>query len=286
VSDQRHRSVRTADGVDLHVVEAGRPDGPAIVFVHGLASSSSAWAVLLDHQELARQFRLIAFDLRGHGQSATALKPEQLTAEGPEAGARLWSQDLDAVLSGVESPILVGWSFGGGVVQSWLQTHRGPGAAPAVVLVCVPNVFGPVPAGDAAENLVTPATLGVLAGAADDGRSFARLILADGPGDTSFSAELEDQVAATADATPAGTVAGALSYLNDFRPFLSSVNDADRARLTALVAQGDQVFDHQAMEEVWAQVGVRTRSVPDAGHALSIRHPDRLARILLDVADS
>ena len=268
------------------MVEAGRPDGPAIVFIHGLASSSSAWTGLLGHQELARRFRLIAFDLRGHGQSATDLKPEQLTAEGPAAGARLWSQDLDAVLSGVESPILVGWSFGGGVVQSWLQTHRGPGSASAAVLLCVPNVFGPVPAGDAAGNLVTPATLGVLAGAAGDGRSFARLILADGPGDTSFCAELADQVTATAEATPAGTVAGALSYLNDFRPFLASMNDADRGRLTAVAAQGDQVFDHQAVSEVWAQVGVRTRSVPDAGHALSIRHPDRLARILLDIADS
>src|SRR6202012_112692 len=150
VSDQRHRSVRTADGVELHVVEAGRPDGPAIVFVHGLASSSAAWAGLLDHQELARRFRLIAFDLRGHGQSATDLKPEQLTADGPEAGARPWAQDRHGVGSGAESPILVGWSFGGSVVQSWLQTHRGPGSAPAVALICAPDVFGPVPAGDAA----------------------------------------------------------------------------------------------------------------------------------------
>ena len=267
MSVQRHRSVRTVDGVDLHVVEAGRPAGPAIVFVHGLASSSSAWEGLLGNQALSSRFRLIAFDVRGHGRSAADLKPEQLTADGPEAGARLWSLDLDAVLADIESPILVGWSFGSGVIQSWLYAHQGCGSATAVVLASVPNVMGPVPRGDAAEGLASPEALGALAGAAHDGLSFARMILADSEGDTSFSAGLRDQVAAIAEATPPDTVAAVLRYLIDFRPFLSSMAGPERARLTVVAAEGDQLFNYDAMQAVWSQVNVRTISVPAAGHA-------------------
>ena len=284
MSVRHHRSVRTADGVDLHVVEAGRPDGPAMVLVHGLASSSSAWEGLLGNEALASRFRLIAFDLRGHGRSGTGLEPEQLAAEGPEAGARLWSLDLDAVLAGIGSPILVGWSFGSGVIQSWLYAHQGLEGAAAVVLASAPNVIGPVPPGDVAEGLVSPEAFGVLAGAARDGLSFARLILADAEGDTSFSAECRDHVAAIAEATPPGTVAAVLRYLIDFRPLLSSLASPDRARLTVIAAEGDQLFAYDAMRAVWAQVNVRAVCVPEAGHALPLRHPDRFARILLDIA--
>jgi len=101
----------------------------------------SAWEGLLGDESLASRFRLIAFDLRGHGRSDTALKPGQLVAEGPEAGARLWSLDLDAVLAGVESPILVGWSFGSGVIQSWLYTHQDGGGAAAAVLASAPKTM-------------------------------------------------------------------------------------------------------------------------------------------------
>ena len=81
----------------------------------------------------------------GRGGGGGGLEPQQLAAEGPEAGARLWSLDLDAVLAGIESPILVGWSFGSGVIQSWLYAHEGCGDAAAVVLAGAPNVIGPVP---------------------------------------------------------------------------------------------------------------------------------------------
>ncbi|HUK68646.1 MAG TPA: hypothetical protein VLW50_07835, partial [Streptosporangiaceae bacterium] len=113
---------------------------------------------------------------------------------------------------------------------------------------------------------------------------FARLILADAEGDTSFSAECRDHVAAIAEATPPGTVAAVLRYLIDFRPLLSSLASPDRARLTVIAAEGDQLFAYDAMRAVWAQVNVRAVCVPEAGHALPLRHPDRFARILLDIA--
>jgi non-heme chloroperoxidase len=55
-------------GVQLHVIEAGNPGGRPILFIHGISQSSLAWSRQLD-SELARDHRLVAMDLRGHGLS-------------------------------------------------------------------------------------------------------------------------------------------------------------------------------------------------------------------------
>lgn len=56
---------RTSDGIVLNYLEAG--DGPALVLLHGWSGS----AELFKHQFAALQqhFRVIALDMRGHGQS-------------------------------------------------------------------------------------------------------------------------------------------------------------------------------------------------------------------------
>jgi len=276
-------SLETADGVKLNVVEAGLIDGPPMVFVHGLASSWKAWDGVMAVPELTSDYRLIAFDLLGHGDSDTNLAPEQLAADGPDASARLWSLDLDAILTGLRSPVLVGWSFGSGVIQSWLYTHRGPGDAEAIVLACAPNVIGPVPPGDPAEALMSPQAIMALAGAAQDGDTFAAAILANGDTDTSFSPQQRDSIAAIAEATPADTVTGVLQYVIDFRPFLTTMNGTERDRITVVIADGDQIFNGAASEAVWKQAGIRTVHVPAAGHALPIREPARFTQILLEI---
>ncbi len=62
-----HRFVDTGD-VTFHVVTAGDPSNPTIVFAHGFPESWYAW----HHQmtALAGAFHCIAFDLKGYGQSA------------------------------------------------------------------------------------------------------------------------------------------------------------------------------------------------------------------------
>lgn len=54
-----------ANGIRQHVVEAG--DGPPVVLLHGFPETSFAWR----HQipELAKDFRVIAPDLRGYGET-------------------------------------------------------------------------------------------------------------------------------------------------------------------------------------------------------------------------
>ncbi len=60
---------RTYDGadVDLAVYEAGNPDRPTLLMVHGWPDTHTLWTGVAEH--LAEDFHLVAYDVRGHGRS-------------------------------------------------------------------------------------------------------------------------------------------------------------------------------------------------------------------------
>ena len=107
----------------------GRPQGPPIVFVHGWSQSQLCWS-RQTAGTLAKDFRIVTFDLRGHGMSETPLEAEHYV------DARLWADDLNAVIEDLEldRPVLVAWSYGGFVVTDYLRAY-GEEAVAAVDLV-------------------------------------------------------------------------------------------------------------------------------------------------------
>lgn len=111
----RAYTVESLDGVNIAVQEAGNPKGQAIIFVHGLLGSHLSWEKQLSSPELQR-YRLITFDLRGHGLSDKPVEPDAYR-EG-----RHWADDLAAVIkeSGAHEPVLVGWSLGAAVTTNYL----------------------------------------------------------------------------------------------------------------------------------------------------------------------
>lgn len=113
-SDKQY-TVTSADGVELAVQESGAPQGKPIIFIHGLLGSHLNWEKQRQDPALQR-FRLISFDMRGHGLSA---KPTQ--AEAYREGSR-WAEDVAAVIaaSHAKKPLLVGWSLGGAVISHYL----------------------------------------------------------------------------------------------------------------------------------------------------------------------
>jgi pimeloyl-ACP methyl ester carboxylesterase len=115
------RLIRAPDGVRIAVDEAGAPHGTPIVFLHGIAQSRKVWQSVLTGP-LAREHRLLAVDLRGHGDSD---RPEGGDAY---AGDRLGA-DLQAVCSelGLVRPVIVAWSYSGAVVGEYLRAHGGEG---------------------------------------------------------------------------------------------------------------------------------------------------------------
>jgi len=105
-------------GLRLHVREWGKADGPPILLIHGLSQNHLCWAKQYQ-SSLAEEFRLVAYDLRGHGMSQAPLEPEHYT------GARLWADDVAAIIDQLrlDRPVLVGWSYGGFIICDYLRTH-------------------------------------------------------------------------------------------------------------------------------------------------------------------
>jgi 3-oxoadipate enol-lactonase len=56
------------NGTELHLSVAGQEDKPALILNHSLATSHEMWGLQLP--VFARHFRVVAFDMRGHGASA------------------------------------------------------------------------------------------------------------------------------------------------------------------------------------------------------------------------
>ncbi|HWC40436.1 MAG TPA: alpha/beta hydrolase [Actinomycetota bacterium] len=115
---RRIHTVRGGGGLRLHVREWGRPDGPPLLLIHGWSQSHLCWARQYE-SALAEEFRLVAYDLRGHGMSEAPPGPEHYT------DGRLWADDLAAVIGelGLDRPVLVGWSYGGFVICDYLRAH-------------------------------------------------------------------------------------------------------------------------------------------------------------------
>ena len=111
-------TVQGGGGLRLHVREWGQPDGPPILFMHGFSQSHLCWAKQYQ-SALAEEFRLVAYDLRGHGMSQAPLEPEHYT------DGQLWADDVAAIIEQLrlDRPVLVGWSYGGFIICDYLRAH-------------------------------------------------------------------------------------------------------------------------------------------------------------------
>jgi non-heme chloroperoxidase len=110
--------VEGGGGVRLHVREWGRADGPPVVFIHGWSQNHLCWERQYE-SALRDEFRLVAYDLRGHGMSEAPPGP------GPYTDDRLWADDLAAVIDGLglEHAVLVGWSYGAFVICDYIRAY-------------------------------------------------------------------------------------------------------------------------------------------------------------------
>lgn len=136
------RFVEGGDGVALYAREWGNPDGPAILFIHGWSQSSASWQDQTD-SALADDFRMVAFDWRGHGQSEKPRDPATYQDGG------LLAADVAAVIEAfaLDRPVLVGWSYGGILIGDYLAEH-GDDAIAGVVTTGAIIGTGTEPFGD------------------------------------------------------------------------------------------------------------------------------------------
>ncbi len=137
-----HKTV-SADGVAIAWEEWGNPAGREILFIHGFNQCRLSWLRQLADPAFAKRYRMVAFDLRGHGESDKPLGAEFYAAD------KLWADDVAAVLfaAGLKRPLFVGWSYGGRVIADYVRAY-GASAIAGINFVAArtsvdPAILGP-----------------------------------------------------------------------------------------------------------------------------------------------
>ena len=104
-----------AAGVKIRYVDSGK--GEPIVLLHGGTSNLESWIVRGVLPNLEKDFRVIAFDARGHGKSD---KPRN-----PSAYGRQQALDVVRLLDAlrIDRAHIIGYSLGGSTVAQLLTLH-------------------------------------------------------------------------------------------------------------------------------------------------------------------
>lgn len=102
----------------------GPDEAPVVVLVHGLGLNRACWRWLVP--DLSRDFRVLAYDLPGHGGSAPP---------GPHPDLAMLGAQLTGLMDrlGIDRAALVGFSLGGMVVRRVVQDHPDRVAALAIL---------------------------------------------------------------------------------------------------------------------------------------------------------
>jgi len=268
--DADDRFVRLDDG-DMHVVEDGKPDAPAVLLIHGTAGSTAWWDPVVPR--LADAYRVIRVDLLGHGRSASPTDGSDIPTQASRVGAA-----LDRL--GAGRVAVIGHSTGGTVATALAEQR--PDAVAALALIdtgpssdayisqgLLPRLLlAPLP-GRLLWRLRTEATIRKVMRTA-----FTRPI--DIP-----DAIIEDTLGMTHRAV-AGTARASLDYLGQ-----QTLPD----RLAPLGLPGLVVFgtdDHwwrSSSAPAYRIVpGARVELLPGVGHTPMLEDPQTTGKLLLDFA--
>ncbi|GHH49899.1 alpha/beta fold hydrolase [[Pseudomonas] boreopolis] len=264
----RNYTVTAPDGVVLAVQEAGDPEGSPIIFIHGLLGSRLNWSKQLQDPRL-QHYRLITYDLRGHGLSGKPAEASSYT------DGRRWADDLAAIIESTHArkPVLVGWSLGGAVISNYLAAYGDKGIAGAVYvdgvielkpdqIVAHPEVYRDMIASDLHTHL-------------DGERAFLRLCFHRQPDATTFSLLLANAALASWDmqrAVQSMTVEAAKGLSKAEVPLLLLYGAQD-----ALVKAKPSIARAKSLNP-----RIRSELYADSGHAPFLEEPERFNRDLSD----
>lgn len=256
-------------GSNLHYWVVGPEHGQVVVLAHGAT---------MDHRSFDDQvpvlveagYRVLTWDLRGHGQSAPI---------GEAINIAILADDLKAILDqlGAQQAVLVGHSFGGFVVQEF--TRRFPDRVQAVAVIGCTNLARKSSIFNRMLFRIFPGLLARMSLEEFRKRTLANVSLTQAVKE--YAARAMEGI--SKDDFISITIAGIAAlwldsgFPSDYvvpKPFLLTHGDQDRAN--------GNVYPKQA--KVWAarEPNCRYEIIPDAGHTAHMDNPAAFNAILLD----
>lgn len=267
----------TLHGQKMAYLEAGQ--GPTLLLIHGIAEAAWAWERIIP--ALARNHRVVAPDLLGHGRSA---KPRGDYSLGNQATLM---RDLLIHLD-AGSATLIGHSLGGGIAMQFAYQY--PERCDRMVLVASGGLGKDVTfvlrsLGLPGADLVAPLVLSTTArnllqtGAGWLGRRGLRA----SPGQQAFwrgYSSLTDP--STRDAFVA-TVRAVIDQRGQRVSALERLYLAQALPTLLIAGEGDRIIPASHAVDAHAEMpGSRLEIVPGAGHFVQIEQPAHVARLILD----
>ncbi|MET8047351.1 alpha/beta hydrolase [Streptosporangium sp. NPDC005286] len=259
-------STLALDDGDVYVCQDGPHDAPALVLIHGSASSARSWDALVPM--LTGSHRVIRIDLLGHGRSA---KPDGHSYATPDQARRV-GQALDRL--GVKHAIFVGHSSGG-VVATALAEQR-PDLVTALVLINTgPSLDAFIVAGSAAiDPTQWPPTDEQIRQFASTGFSRAGY---------QIPQQLLDEVRAMTYHTLTMTMQATSGYLK--QQALPERLAVLGKPLLVIFGEDDRRWRSSSAADYRAVSGARVELLPGLGHSPILEDPQRTATPLLAFAE-
>lgn len=249
--------------VALHSVVDGPDDAPVLVLGSSIGTSTALWEPQVP--ALARRFRVVRYDHRGHGRSPVPAGPYELADLGGDVIAL-----LDRL--GVQRAHVGGLSLGG-MVAMWVAAHA-PERVDRLALLCTSAKLGPPElwAGRAAS-----VQAGGMPAIAD---SVVARWFPEGFADGTVARMREVLLA-----TPPDGYAACCSAIEvmDLEPVLPTITAP-----TLVIAGGDDpATPPEHAERIAAAVPAARLVVLDgAAHLANLSHPDDVTRLLLEFLEA
>lgn len=104
-----------ANGIQQCYEITGPDNAPWVTLIHGSGDNHAAWG--LQVPELAETYRVLAYDVRGHGETETP--------DDQPVSQETFVEDLRGLLDALEIPqtALIGYSMGGGIARNFAAAH-------------------------------------------------------------------------------------------------------------------------------------------------------------------
>ncbi len=247
------------NGIEIDYRDTGR--GRPILLTHGHLSGRTAWDG--QHRALADRYRVISWDIRGHGQTDTPDDPAQYSLE-------LTVADIRALLGhlGIERAVIGGLSLGGYVSLAFSLAH--PEMVEALV-ICDSG----------------PGYRNAQAREQWNARAFARAVELEAQGLESLASRSREVQETRSRHRSAGALAhatrGVLAQQGS-----TVIDGLPSIAVPTLVIVGDQDTPFLAPCEYIAKKipGARLEAITGAGHSSNLDQPDQFNRVLLDFLNS